>query len=401
MLLTKNFTTPFSWVEMRLAIKITNIVLWILVLAIAGIIFLNGLYLHKSEESKFLNEISLFRSSIKGNINFYDSYQKEWFFTNYDQKEVWNRLMRDTVVIADGGTIYKRGMFELLSVDPKTMPDAYILTQSTINGRDYLLFKAQISKDWVLFSRDITYIKDFQSNLIYVWGVLGLIIFVIILISSFYISKISFAPVHEANRKLKEYNYHVAHELRTPLSVIKWGIDIALLSWDLRDLDGSQEELHGLEKIISSLLFLWENTIIKEKDTFKMIDEVDKIINTFKEKKTFIIKKNITWLKITAHKVLFERLLTNLIENAIKYSSDDHITILIDKSFFEIQNQIDFDVDTKELNRVFEPFYKIDSSRSTPWYGLWLSIVKRIIEIFKWQIEAKVKNKTFIIRVTF
>ena len=293
MLLTKNFTTPFSWVEMRLAIKITNIVLWILVLAIAGIIFLNGLYLHKSEESKFLNEISLFRSSIKGNINFYDSYQKEWFFTNYDQKEVWNRLMRDTVVIADGGTIYKRGMFELLSVDPKTMPDAYILTQSTINGRDYLLFKAQISKDWVLFSRDITYIKDFQSNLIYVWGVLGLIIFVIILISSFYISKISFAPVHEANRKLKEYNYHVAHELRTPLSVIKWGIDIALLSWDLKDLDGSQEELHGLEKIISSLLFLWENTIIKEKDTFKMIDEVDKIINTFKEKKTFIIKKNI------------------------------------------------------------------------------------------------------------
>jgi hypothetical protein len=46
------------------------------------------------------------------------------------------------------------------------MPRAYLVTKKEINGIDYLLFKTDISKDWILFTRDIHFIKDYQRNLL-------------------------------------------------------------------------------------------------------------------------------------------------------------------------------------------------------------------------------------------
>jgi K+-sensing histidine kinase KdpD len=57
------------------------------------------------------------------------------------------------------------------------------------------------------------------------------------------------------------------------------------------------------------------------------MDTLDKIIEQNESKKIFIIKKDATGIKFTTHQVLFERLLNNIIENAIKYSSTKKVTI--------------------------------------------------------------------------
>jgi K+-sensing histidine kinase KdpD len=57
------------------------------------------------------------------------------------------------------------------------------------------------------------------------------------------------------------------------------------------------------------------------------MNSLDKIIEQHESKKTFVIKKDATGIKFTTHQVLFERLLNNIIENAIKYSSSKKITI--------------------------------------------------------------------------
>lgn len=386
--------------ELKLALKISLIALLIVFLGICWIIYFNGIYIQKSEKEKFLQEISTLRDSLKKEIDI-SEYNANDYTTSFDDFEVADRLLRDTVIIKENGTIYKKGLYETLTVDPATMPDAYSITSAQIWGRNYLLFKAEVSKDWVLFTRDITFIRDYQNNLIFIGIIFWSILFIVTLISSYILARISLYPVRETNSKLREYNYHVAHELKTPLSVIKWMIDVTKMSGDIHELDGSEEEVKGLEKIINSLLFLWENTIIKEKNTFPLIDEINKSIHSFKAQKTFIIKKNAMWVKLHTHKALFERLLKNLIENAIKYASADEITITIDKWYFEVQNEIDFEVDDAKLNRVFEPFYKLDASRTTTGYGLWLSIVKRIVEMFWWKVQAISSKNTFTMRVYF
>jgi signal transduction histidine kinase len=55
----------------------------------------------------------------------------------------------------------------------------------------------------------------------------------------------------------------------------------------------------------------------------------------------------------------------NLIENAIKYTSNNKIVITIDKSFFEVENEIDFIPNEEQMNNIFEPFFKFDTSRNT------------------------------------
>jgi signal transduction histidine kinase len=43
-------------------------------------------------------------------------------------------------------------------------------------------------------------------------------------------------PIKESNQRLKEYNHHVAHELKTPLAVLKSNLELAQISGDIDDV---------------------------------------------------------------------------------------------------------------------------------------------------------------------
>jgi K+-sensing histidine kinase KdpD len=114
-----------------------------------------------------------------------------------------------------------------------------------------------------------------------------------------------------------------------------------------------------MRDITDNLLFLSENTTLKnnEKVSFlEIIKDLEININ-LDVKKDFIINGN---------KVLVERLLTNLVENAKKYKiSNSKIQIFMDKNTFKISNKIKKSIVLEDTSILFDTFYKLDNSRNT------------------------------------
>jgi signal transduction histidine kinase len=99
---------------------------------------------------------------------------------------------------------------------------------------------------------------------------------------------------------------------------------------------------------------------------------------------------------------LFKILLKNLFENAIKYWKKwEKIEIILNKKSFLVKNKINKNNLKIKIEKIFDSFYQNDISRNTMWYGLWLSIVKKIINLHNFSIKAEIKKDFFIINIIF
>ena len=235
--------------------------------------------------------------------------------------------------------------------------------------------------------------------------VVFLFLSIFIYIISYFFAKKAFEPVELANKKLKEYNHNVAHELKTPLSVIKSDLEL-LEMWKKLDLDiikSSKDEITYIQNIIDSLLFLsqkQENIVFVNFDLYK---EITKIID-----KNFSLNRNrfeiehIKSRRLKLNKNLLTILIKNLLENSIKYwDINENILITIDKNRIVFTNKISDSVKKLDKDKLFDTFYQSDNSRNTSWYGLGLSIVKKIVLSHNAKINIDIKDNYFIVNIDF
>lgn len=106
---------------------------------------------------------------------------------------------------------------------------------------------------------------------------------------------------------------------------------------------------------------------------------------------------------IIADKIQFNRILNNLIQNALKYAREQFVIrqytvggkcILL---FINDKNEMTRD----ELKRIFDRFYTGDQARSQGGSGLGLTITKLLVEKMKGSIEARFDNDLFIVEVSW
>ncbi|MDQ7055986.1 MAG: sensor histidine kinase, partial [Persephonella sp.] len=84
-----------------------------------------------------------------------------------------------------------------------------------------------------------------------------------------------------------------------------------------------------------------------------------------------------------------EKLFFNLIENAIKYNyKNGEIIITIKKKSVSIKNT-GKPIDRKNIDKIFERFYREDRSRTSEGYGLGLAIVKEIADHYRLKIKVR------------
>jgi len=222
------------------------------------------------------------------------------------------------------------------------------------------------------------------------------IIFVILAFLTYFISYFlilqNTKAMMEANEKLKSYNHNLAHELKTPLSVIKSNLELLSLEYDEDLVKSSQEEIENMKNITDSLLFLSENRSLTDIENLSFSSLLEK----YDKNDLNIILKNdfaIYW-----NKTMFESLVRNLLDNARKYrKKDTKIDIIIDKKTFIISNKLETKIDIKDSTKLFDAFYKLDNSRNTSWYWLGLSIVKKIADLHKLKLEIEIKDEDFIL----
>jgi two-component system phosphate regulon sensor histidine kinase PhoR len=193
---------------------------------------------------------------------------------------------------------------------------------------------------------------------------------------------------------------NVSHELKTPLTSIKGFIE-TLLEGALEDKDNSrdflkiiQEHAQRLDSLVNDLLslsYLESKEIALERLELNLREEFERVVSAFSvqlKKKNIDIKNEINKeLCIKADKNRLEQVITNLIDNAIKYNKDGGFVKITSQ---ELDTNIKIIIDdsgrgipAKDIPRIFERFYRVDKARSRELggTGLGLSIAKHIIEL--------------------
>jgi len=217
-----------------------------------------------------------------------------------------------------------------------------------------------------------------------------IILAIIIYFVSYFLAKITIKPIEEHNEELKNYNHNLAHELKTPLSIIKTNLELLEINFDKEYINSSKEEVNTMKDIIDWLLFLSEKNVLIKKEKISFSE----IINKYKTDILDIEIKNdyiLYW-----NEVLIDRMFKNLIDNSIKYNiGNKKIKIFLDKNIFTIENHTDLKINNNDIEKLYDTFFQADNSRNTIWYGLWLSIVKKIIKIHNLKINIKIENWFF------
>jgi two-component system phosphate regulon sensor histidine kinase PhoR len=211
---------------------------------------------------------------------------------------------------------------------------------------------------------------------------------------------------------------NVSHEIRTPLTSIKGYVQILQSQKSKVDPDFHlflEKIISNTERMISLFNDLLNLSVIESGNSINLVtfsltevmDSVESNIKTnYQEKKINVIKQ-IENDSIIADQRLVEQVLSNLIDNACKYSGDviqiDIASKIINKKFIITIKDNGPGIAPEHLQRIFERFYRIDSSREVSrGTGLGLSIVKHIISKHGGRIWAEsdgVMGTTFLIEL--
>ena len=226
-------------------------------------------------------------------------------------------------------------------------------------------------------------------------------------------------------RKLEEvrtdFVANVSHELKTPITSIKGFIE-TLSSDDFKHneetkkfLEIIRQQSNRLNTIVDDLLTLSRIERKEEHIVFDLFPLENIIKNSIAlchhqaEKKNIKIKMNCdSNSEIKVNSALLEQALVNLIMNAIQHSNSNTTISLIgqmkDKKIIISVQDEGIGIEKKHHTRLFERFYRIDSSRSRNdgGTGLGLSIVKHIVNAHKGEIslESEIgKGSIFTIKI--
>lgn len=199
---------------------------------------------------------------------------------------------------------------------------------------------------------------------------------------------------------LKEFTENVSHEAQTPLSIISTKIE--LLMQDANNSERQNKLLvqtynatQRLYKLNEGLILLTriENKQFVETNTIDLTQAIDEKIEVLED---FIEAKQITVEKIfnkqitkEVNPVLMTILLNNLFINAIKYNLEKEglIRITVDEDSFTFENTSNSSKIDKQF--LFDRFNKNSISGSL---GLGLSLIKKIVDFYNWQVSYSHKD---------
>ena len=156
-----------------------------------------------------------------------------------------------------------------------------------------------------------------------------------------------FQKIENSNKKLKDYNHYIAHELKTPISVISSNMEVLKYWFDQKIIDKSKMELKNMTKIIDGLLDFSETIRLENKKNINLENFLKTQINFLEKKENIEIKNKLFNFHIKTDEVLFERVVKNLIENALKHSNDKKLKIIILENKLIFKNNVFKDLNSE------------------------------------------------------
>ena len=204
----------------------------------------------------------------------------------------------------------------------------------------------------------------------------------------------SLDKIYGSYAREKALSSSIAHELNTPVAVMKSSLEIYLMKNKVEDrelkelLDNFDENIDRISKIIESLLFLnrRENAISRKFDIKDLVEEIVFDLEDLAEEKNVNLISKMISREIYTSDILLERVLYNLGKNAIAYNKDGGLVEFDfaedEENYFIYVRDTGLGIDEEEKEKVFDLFYRVDESRNkkTGGYGIGLNLVKNIVE---------------------
>lgn len=205
-------------------------------------------------------------------------------------------------------------------------------------------------------------------------------------------------------KEIKMMSDNVAHDLRTPLTRISGTVELLLhdreVSEEVRDVCVSVlEETLRLKALVNTIMDISRTTAhpdaLKKEltDISRLVRNFcDFMLPAFEEKSlqmTTVIPNG--EIPVELDKTMFQRMLANLIENALKFTVSGGVNIKITDDSENVILEISDSgcgIAAADLPHIFDRFYRADASRHLSGNGLGLALVKAVADAHKWKLEV-------------
>lgn len=207
-----------------------------------------------------------------------------------------------------------------------------------------------------------------------------------------------------STRAMQDFSSDISHELKTPLAIIRGEIDLALrkarspesLKETLRTIEG---EVNELIRLVDDLLLLVRSDAQQLKMDMKPLSLESVLwqsVERFQERAlgkkialTFVVPKD---CMIQGDSLYLKRLFSNLVDNAIKFTSEDgHVVIELEHKPTHAIVRIADDgigIEPEMQEKIFLRFFRTDQARSQEGAGLGLNIAKAICEAHRAKLRV-------------
>ena len=235
---------------------------------------------------------------------------------------------------------------------------------------------------------------------------------IIIIVITSLITKWIITPVKNSFMKQKTFVSDASHELKTPLSVMVASCDAYFNDKDEKWIYNMKNESERMIKLVTELLDLakTEETEVNYKKN-NLSEIIEGSILTFEslfyEKNIKLKYEILDGIEFMCNENLITELVSILVDNAIRHTSK-HGKVFVNLSkknkqiILEVKNK-GVPISKEDETRIFERFYKVDSSRNrnSNNYGLGLAIAKNIVELHNGVISAHSEDGYTTFKVIF
>jgi len=196
----------------------------------------------------------------------------------------------------------------------------------------------------------------------------------------------------------RDFVANVSHELRTPVAAIRGAAETLLLGGAQKAetafefatmIDRHAERLHRLVEDLLELSRIEARELRIDPVSLELRAEAERareLLSLAAQARRTEVRVEVGALRVLADQAALEHVLTNLLENAIKYSPEGSaVTVRAERRGDTVRTLVEDDgpgIEARHLPRLFERFYRVDAGRSRQvgGTGLGLAIVKHLAE---------------------
>lgn len=193
--------------------------------------------------------------------------------------------------------------------------------------------------------------------------------------------------------------HDVSHELRAPLSRLRFALELARDDRDAGSLDRADREIARIDTLVGELLALARLDQAKTVSELPPLDLDALVQEVVESERPHAAHQGVTLnvvataLRATGEREGLSRALDNLIRNAVRHSPRDaavdiHLQREGEQAVLRVSDRGP-GVEAYELPRLFEPFFRGRAAQGSDGHGLGLAIVARVLRAHRGSAEAR------------